>query len=192
LDSANGVTRFLFPRNALHRGGETTQYLQSAVSEQVKISSKKLALSWFRRTSRVINLRTEDAPFYTSPNGVMAICSAFRIRPAIARALSDTLMIGWGSRHGAIFIHACCADLKTRSSRRGLEIRTAPTKEFFTNYTREDRACNCVESIRSIAGRVDSDRLITPRCHESHIRSYGGARSTTLHIGTPARRTFLS
>lgn len=111
---------------------------QSAVSEQVKLLEDEIGFQLFRRTSGGVETTDRGRTFLYESERVMGdLLSLSDTARRLRGALQDSLMIGMGSGMAQIFIPRLFRDLRADLPGVRLEIKTAPTRNIFSELHEE-------------------------------------------------------
>jgi len=111
---------------------------QSAVSEQVKLLEDEIGFQLFRRTSGGVETTDRGRTFLYESERVMGdLLSLSDTARRLRGALQDSLMIGMGSGMAQIFIPRLFSDLRADLPGVRLEIKTAPTRNIFSELHEE-------------------------------------------------------
>jgi DNA-binding transcriptional LysR family regulator len=111
---------------------------QSAVSEQVKLLEDEIGFQLFRRTSGGVETTDRGRTFLYESERVMGdLLSLSDTARRLRGALQDSLTIGMGSGMAQIFIPRLFSDLRADLPGVRLEIKTAPTRNIFSELHEE-------------------------------------------------------
>jgi DNA-binding transcriptional LysR family regulator len=111
---------------------------QSAVSEQVKLLEQEIGFELFHRSSGGIETTDRGRTFLYESERVMSdLLTLSDTARRLRGALQDTLTIGMGSGMAQIFIPRLFADLRSNLPGVRLEIKTAPTRNIFSELHEE-------------------------------------------------------